>query len=79
MIETRKLPVKLTPEEVERIVHEHSDVCSKLIDIENRKRAALSNFRHERKPHVEERDRLELLKTTGVEEREVDCEIRESS
>jgi hypothetical protein len=78
MIESRKLPVKLTPDELEGIVHAHSDVCSKLIDIENRKRAALSNFRHERKPHVEERDRLELLKTTGVEERAVDCEIRES-
>jgi hypothetical protein len=63
MIETRKLPVKLTPEESRaHRARAQRHVLEARSLIENRKRAALSDFRHERKPHVEDRDMLELLK-----------------
>jgi hypothetical protein len=78
MIETRKLPVKLTPDEIERVVREHSDTCSTLVLLEVEKKAANKVFTMKMKPHKEHRDMLQLIKDTGVEQREVDCEHRES-
>jgi hypothetical protein len=78
MIETRKLPVKLTPDEIERVVREHSDTCSTLVLLDVEKKAAAKVFTMKMKPHKEHRDMLQAIKDTGVEMREVDCEIRES-
>lgn len=68
---SKKITVKLTADEMKQIVDAHSDVCSKLTKLEEEKSDALAGFRHRKKPLADERDRLQEIKDTGTEQREV--------
>ena len=75
--ESRNLFVKLTDAELAENVRLHSDLASQLEDVAVRKSAALAEFRHEAKPLRDELTRRQLIKSTGGEEREVECEWRD--